>query len=300
MAKTDPVNIANPAGPSDPKFGDDYIRTLARAVIELINKDHYVGTATDNAYDEDDAGEHAKATLRAAAADPSSAAEKYFLYAKTSGDIVEFYGEDSSGNVVRFSRAGKVNLDANIIANDTALLADNAAGTGTVTIVKVTTGDIAQLSDGAQVAAACVSGDDALTIVTKGYADDKISGDIASATGLWKSGSMATVRNENFDVADQWYDLDLSEYVGEREALVFLEIYSASTVRVGAKTKGAGGADLGAWRPHEHYGAGCYSVHLYAGDYGTIIVATDSSGVIQVAGATTGPVVRIRLIGYIN
>jgi hypothetical protein len=99
--KADGISVANPAGSSDRRQGDDYIRALARAVVELINKDHYVGSAaTDlngvSGYAEEAAGEHAKVTLQEAS-DPAQEANKGKLYTKNDGTRTELYWIGETG-----------------------------------------------------------------------------------------------------------------------------------------------------------------------------------------------------------
>lgn len=109
MSKTDPINTANPAGSSDPKIGDDYIRALARAVVEFLAVNHYTGAASP--YDEDAAGEHEAVTLRKQALDPTNEANKGFIYVKDVGaGKIELFYEDAAGNVKQLTAAGKLNV----------------------------------------------------------------------------------------------------------------------------------------------------------------------------------------------
>ncbi len=107
MAKTDPINVANPAGSSDPKQGDDHIRTLARAVAEILGVDHYIGSSSP--YSEDAAGEHKKVTLNAVlGADPDPGTGKGSLYIKTANAKPELFYEDADDNVIQLTSGGTI------------------------------------------------------------------------------------------------------------------------------------------------------------------------------------------------
>jgi len=124
MAKTDPINTANPAGSSDRRQGDDYIRTLARAVAEILSVDHYTGATSP--YNEDAAGEHAKITLRQAAK-PTNAADKGFLYTKDGeAGTTELFYEDEAGNEIQLTQGGKLLVDSAYIS-DGSIIAPKTA-----------------------------------------------------------------------------------------------------------------------------------------------------------------------------
>jgi hypothetical protein len=188
MSKTDPINIANPAGTSDPKNGDDYIRTLARAVVEILQKDHYVGAATDNAYNEDAAGEHSKITLNAPLADhPTNVANKAHLYSKDVDGVAELFFQDENGKSIQLTRyladltskVQSLNADVLTLSNNTYLKALNPDGTSTVDLIKAglnETGDtcVPLIADGARLASDAAPVDDT-SIPNKKYTDDQIA-----------------------------------------------------------------------------------------------------------------------------
>jgi len=180
MAKTEPINIANPAGGSDPKLGDDYIRALAAAVIEILNVDHYVGDATNNAYDEDAAGGHKQITLNAPlAADPTNVANKGFLYTKDVSSVVELFWEDESGNVKQFTSGGKINaVDADGIVLKAGAQTD-IAGAKTFT-------DVVTLADTSALATSGAPAADA-QIANKKYVDDQITANATAVAAVAKA-----------------------------------------------------------------------------------------------------------------
>ena len=171
MAKTDAVNTSIPADLNAPSLGAGQIRTLARAVIELLQKDHYTGSSSP--YSEDAAGEHAKVTLRAASK-PSSAASKGFLYTKDVGSgVIEVFYEDAAGNEKQLTTAGKLN----IAATEAVLL------TGDQTVAGVKT-----LSSSPIVPAPTTD----LQASTKKYVDDKVAA-IGGQFGSWATKAVTTI-----------------------------------------------------------------------------------------------------------
>jgi len=119
MAKTDPIDPAVPAGSEDPKLGDNRIRELARAVAEILNKDHYIGTdgGSGTGYNEDDAGEHSKVTLRATTK-PTAVASKGFVYGKDVSGKIELFYEDEDGSEIQITTGGILN-SCNLVGDQT-------------------------------------------------------------------------------------------------------------------------------------------------------------------------------------
>ena len=110
MSKTDGLDPSVPAGAEDPKLGDNRIRELARAVAEILNVDHYIGSdgGAGTGYNEDAAGEHAKVTLRVGSA-PTLAANKGFLYTKDVTNKVELFFMDEDGDEIQLTLGGVFN-----------------------------------------------------------------------------------------------------------------------------------------------------------------------------------------------
>ena len=112
MSKTDGLDPSVPAGAEDPKLGDNRIRELARAVAEILNVDHYIGSdgGAGTGYNEDAAGEHLRVKFTAPlAADPTNASNKAFLYTKDVSSVVELFWEDEAGNVLQLTSGGVFN-----------------------------------------------------------------------------------------------------------------------------------------------------------------------------------------------
>lgn len=212
MAKTDPINVANPAGSSDPKQGDDFIRTLARAVIEMLSEDHYVGTPTSNAYDEDDAGQHSKVTLKDT--QTSSSVGNSTIYAEDQTGDEDLAYKNANGHTAyiteEYLSALKLRLDNGVLSNDTALKAKNAAGDGYNDLIKASGDDVVYVPDGTRVAATCESGDNTLTLANMGYVDAQIAAEvIARSFGTWtvkdSGGSDDLVKDEIYKVGSDGF-----------------------------------------------------------------------------------------------
>jgi hypothetical protein len=200
MAKTDALNSAIPPDTGrSPALGAGDIRTIVRAVIEILAKDHYTGASSP--YSEDAAGEHAKITLRQTTK-PGFVADKGFVYTKDVSGTTELFYEDEAGNEIQLTDAGKIRQRSSDckLANNTPLTALNASGTSTVDMVKIGTDNLPVVGDGCKAAAATEAGDGALTLMTKGYIEAKIAADIAAAplATIYDSGWFAVSNDTSY------------------------------------------------------------------------------------------------------
>lgn len=162
-------DTATPADSDDPAEADDRMREIKAAVQERENVDHIwdkTGTEVSGA----DTGEHRKVLFHAPiATTPTVAADHGDLRIK---DVAN--GADTKAELVFTNEAeAEVQLTANgkNLANNVNLTGDNAAGDAAVNLVKANTSDLAELSDGAVLAAATEVGDGDRTIADKAYAD---------------------------------------------------------------------------------------------------------------------------------
>lgn len=173
----DTYDTNTPLGSDAPSVLDDAHRETKKAVRERENVDHYWpldGTQVSDA----DTGEHRKVTIRTLTPTEVAAlsATKAYLYRlSTDGEL---YFKDADNNTLQLTRGGRVNLDLNILANNTAIKADDQAGTGTVDLIKANTSDLAEISDGAVLAAATESGDGDRGISDKAYVETNTKGDV--------------------------------------------------------------------------------------------------------------------------
>jgi hypothetical protein len=214
LAKTDAINIANPSGGSNPRLGDDYIRALARAVAEILGVDHYIGTATDNAYTEDDAGKHKLVTFRATQGSTPSlgASDVGIMYIQ--GSPAELYFEDAAGNAIQLTDAGKTKFASlGNLANATYLKAKDPAGTGTVDLIKAgrneaDNANVPILPDGARLATNAAPAEDT------GIANKKYVADSIAAIPSYRFGSVDFKNNDtSYQAATDGFVMAVSSVV---------------------------------------------------------------------------------------
>ncbi len=220
--------------------------------------------------------------------------------------------------------------------NNTYLLSDNFAGTGTVNLIKSNTADEivlgthttinGALTTGAGIFAGGVLAMDSNKIT--GMASGTASGDalhvgqlggttielssgnaeiVAGTVGAtqmaagaaWRT-SGATVFNTVLGGVNTWQTLNLSSYVGANAALVFLEVASDGAMYFYAKPS----TSYGSITVTNHlmtYASGGGNVQLPAGTPFTYMtMATHTDGKIQIAGNSTTPTLTIKLIGYLK
>lgn len=286
MALSNTFDTATPAGSDDPAEADDRMREIKAAVQERENVDHYwplTGTEVSDA----DTGEHRKVTLRVGSA-PSNVVDKGFVYAKDVGGKAELFYIDEDGNEIQLTSKGQ-NL-----ANDTYLTGTDAAGTGSVNLIKAGTNDLATLPDSAEMASNAAPVEDE-AVVNKKYVDDQIV-----TKGFFASGS--TVFSISMTAATTFQDLDLSGIVGSNSAMVFLEIAcSAANIVYICKPKGFGGAYAAHRQSQDTEGMGCCTLNIVtANEFGYVCVPTDSSGVIQHGSNENAGTYTIKLVGYVK
>jgi len=202
------INTSTPVGGDSPRQGDDKIRELKRAIVDLMQVDHYMGSPTGSVYDSDDAGKHRKITFAEdQEAKPTLASlDTGAAYTKSG----ELYYEDASGNEIQLTDGGKLNgaalkddsVNAAMIEllNNTFLTQKDSAGTArnliglnasNQTILGGTKAHDVRLSD------ATASGDDDRHIADKGYVDGKFPDD--DAFGSWASKAVNTTYTAESD-----------------------------------------------------------------------------------------------------
>lgn len=192
MTKTDPLDPNVPAGSESPRMGDDRMKELAKAVAELLNVDHYMGTdgGADVGYNEDAAGEHKKVTLNAPISTPSGVVNKLFLYGKDAGGKTEFHILDENGNEVQLTSSGDFNI---------ALLTGKTITTPTLTNPVINTG----VSGTAILDEDTMDSDSDTKLATqqsiKKYVDDQIK---AKGLSAWVSFNSAGTKQESYNVYD--------------------------------------------------------------------------------------------------
>lgn len=201
MSKVNAINPATPAGSSRPKDGDDNIRAFKSATIEILDVDHYVGSDAGSGYTEDDAGKHSLVRFRDVQTDLAAllgASDKGLLAVKNDGSNNELYYYDENGNTIQITEEGDVPFSSvGSVANNTYIKAKNAAGSGTVDLIKANASDIAVIPDGSQMATDAAPTDDK-GIANKKYVDDEIAAE-SKSLGFWAGKSVDTVYQADSD-----------------------------------------------------------------------------------------------------
>lgn len=112
---------------------DDFMRGLAKGVGERLTNMFYGFTGTESQEG------IKRLEFIDQAADPT---DVNTLYTKAG----EIYLKDGAGNVVQFSNSGYIPLSSTRIANDTYIIARNAADDGNVNLIKINASDEAEIA----------------------------------------------------------------------------------------------------------------------------------------------------------
>lgn len=178
------LDTATCVGTDPPASLDNQIRLVKQALVERLSIDHYLPLTGTNQTDVA-GGQHSKVTLRATTK-PTATAGIVIVYGKVDGDgNTELYCVDVVGNEKQIVKAGKLNIALADIAadlitgakilllNNTYLTAKDAAGTGTVSLIKANASDKPVLPDASQLATTAAPTLDA-DIANKKFVDDQI------------------------------------------------------------------------------------------------------------------------------
>ena len=220
MAKTDGIDPSTPAGSRSPTLGDDDIRKLARAVIELINVDHVVGSDSGQGlgYVDDVAGEHVKVTLNAPLADhPANVANKGHIYSKDvasadSTNRIELFFQDEEGKYIQLSQylsglsIQSLLLDSGYLSNATFLKGVNEAGDAAVNLLKAgrneaDDADVIVISDAARLVTNAAPGEDT-GVANKKYVDDNKTGFAGYVSGSLMGITWPLTKNDHVTGTD--------------------------------------------------------------------------------------------------
>ena len=98
---------SKPQGSRDLSLGDDDIREFKRAIRERLAEDHEFD---DDESGNDNIGYHKKVTFtKRTLGNPTSVNDAFILFSKDAGsDAIELYGIDDDGNVIQFTKQGKI------------------------------------------------------------------------------------------------------------------------------------------------------------------------------------------------
>ena len=284
---------------------DDYNRYLRVDVSDRLENMFYGFIAGENSLSQH--AQYIQFYEQASVSQPSAGYGR--LYCKAVGGKCELHWQDEDGDEIQITTGGKWNgavLSADSVSN--AILANMTRGTvktgGTSdapTDLDAKTDGYILIGDGTDVNSVAVSGD--ITITNAGVTtigSGKVDPGMMAAGSAWRTDG-TTVFNTSMTAAGTFQDLDLSSYVGSNAALCYLEVKSSGGAEsFAAKPKGYGGV-WGAHYDTRGLDRGVSAVHFQdANDYGYILVATDSSGVIQIAALDNTTTYTIKLIGFLK
>ena len=185
---------SDPAGASLIRAGDDSIRNFKYALRERLAVEHRFYPDESG---QTNIGAHDQLTLITRTA-PAALADAIRFFGKDVGGKCEGHWVDEDANEVQLTGKGKIFGDNVRLSNNVNLVAKDAAGTGTVNLIKanasdeVETGAVTKLPDASKLATSAAPTTDA-QIANKKYVDDKV-GAIPAQVGLgaWLSRSANT------------------------------------------------------------------------------------------------------------
>lgn len=200
MAFTDIIDTALPDGGDDPAEADNNMRRIQGGFQELMDVDHLLAK-TGTEISSTDSGEHRKITLRTLTPTEVAAltATKAYLYRlSTNGEL---YFKDDDDNTIQLTTGGVIKLTSaallGILANNTYLTAVNAAGDGTVDLIKANASNAAVLPNGSDLATSAAPTANA-DIANKKYVDDQVdTQNMTPATMTGGNDSTGTVTFSN-------------------------------------------------------------------------------------------------------
>ncbi len=296
---TDIIDTALPQGSDDPAEADDNMRRIQGGYQELLNVDHLfdlTGTAISDA----DSGEHRKVLFHIPiASTPTVAADHGSLRTKDVANgavtLAELHWTDEDEQELQLSSAG------NNLASDVYLTGTDAAGTGSVNLIKADANDQALIFHSASKPAQLATSDPPIEdqdIANKKFVDDSVP------TTFWTT-SGATVFNTTMSSANTFQDLDLSATIGSNAALCFFEVSNTTNVDAAyvMKPNGEGGVFtkhiLTSEPKNAHGGTVTFSGNTPT-EVSYMTCAADSSGIVEHGATSTSNTWTIKLIGYIK
>src|SRR3990167_2892295 len=114
MAYVETWDETKPAGSRDANLGDDDIREFKRALRERLAGGGMYFPSTDDA----DAGLFKWTKFIEQAANPTSEANRAFLFTKDVSAVTELYWMDSGGTVTQLTSGGKMLISSLIIGSE--------------------------------------------------------------------------------------------------------------------------------------------------------------------------------------
>jgi len=170
-------DISKPEGSSDPKLGDDSIRTLASANQEINNVDHY-WPKTGNQVTHADRGKHRQVRFAEKQDDSTLDNNTLAVSDGTVKDENELVYQNTDNDQVQITKAGKVNIkEANALNNNDALQSEDSGDTAR-DLIKLTDSDVTEIGEtdahDVRLSDACTDEDDDKHVADKKYVDDNV------------------------------------------------------------------------------------------------------------------------------
>lgn len=172
-----------PAGNRARSLGDDDIREFKRIIRERLAEDHQFAadeTGLGNI------GTHKKITFsETQGSDPTAYDDCGYLYIKTVSAVKELFWKGSAGSALQITSGGYLKGSNIRLENNTYLKAKDAAGTGTVDLIKANASDKVVIPDASELASDAAPTTD-VQIPNKKYVDNAIDTDIAAIPAVTK------------------------------------------------------------------------------------------------------------------
>ena len=182
-----------PSNDDDPTETPTFIRATRSAYQERLDVDHYFTASAASTYDATDTGKHRYVTFQGPNTIASVNANEGSLFIKDVSAIAELHWRDESENEKQLTTLGALNLASSellgVLANNTYFSAVDAAGTGTVNLIKANASDLAVLPGGSELATSDAPTEDA------GIANKKYVDDITLVNTPWTGGESTTWPN---------------------------------------------------------------------------------------------------------
>jgi hypothetical protein len=304
-----------PSGSDNVSAGDNRIREMKTQIREVINVDHDFPSSGQAA----DVGQHKKVTLQEQANLGTGAEGVPILGAQTVGGKAELVFTDEDDNDIQLTSGGKLDLGSGRLDNDEALTSRNNAGDGDLNLIKANASDQAVItpallaSGGAilpEITAPATAANQGAVYTkndgtqTELYFREESNGDEVQITkgGIVNSSNIYFSSATVFSSAaapTSFTDLNLSATVGANSAIVLLRVENNSAnawykFRTNGMTD-----DVGLVSASGLYPGGVSAMTIGNGASGYIIVATDSSGIVEWI-AESGATTVVHMVAYIK
>lgn len=316
---------AKPASSTSLRNSNPQMLANQDALEVALAQDHEFSTGGTNS------GKHEVLTMEEESSAGASSTDEGHLQVIDGGSQPELAFTSEDGDELQFTKDGDLYSSDNLVVDGASTLTGAVGAAGSITLgagadfIGSSTSDItintnkftvagdtgntvvagtlgvtgvATLGDTSALATSGAPAADA-QIANKKYVDDQEG----TGTGYYDADG-STVFNTTMTAATTFQELDLSGVVGSNVALIFLEVKCSAGAYYIAKPKGFGSSNVG-----KHISAtssDCYGVGVVDFDNGDtntfayIVVAADSSGIIEQAAQNNTDTFTIKVVGYIK